>query len=87
MKAEIHKRSLKSVVRVNIAGCLDACEFGVSMVVYPEGVWYGGVTVNDIPEIIEEHIIKGNVVERLLIRDPRYTPASRTLPPLQFSQE
>ena len=87
MKAEIHKRSLNSFVRVNIAGCLDACEFGVSMVVYPEGVWYGGVTVNDIPEIIEEHVIKGNVVERLLIRDPRYASSSKALPPLHTTQE
>lgn len=52
-------------VRANSAGCLDACERGVSVVVYPDDVWYGGVTVDDVKEIVEEHIVGGRVVERL----------------------
>lgn len=66
------------LVRANASGCLDACEFGVSVVVYPEGIWYGGVTVDDVPEIIDQHIIKGKVVERLLIRDPRFDTSNRS---------
>ncbi len=67
MKDEIKRRGLRAAVRVNQSGCLDACEFGPSMVVYPEGVWYGGVKPEDVPEIIEQHIIGGKPVERLRI--------------------
>ncbi|HLQ26957.1 MAG TPA: hypothetical protein VK138_13905 [Acidiferrobacterales bacterium] len=54
-------------IRVNIAGCLDRCELGPTLVVYPEGVWYTYVDEEDIDEIIESHIVKGQVVERLRI--------------------
>lgn len=76
LKAELQKRGLAGIVRANNAGCLDACEFGVSMVVYPEGIWYGGVTVADIPEIVERTIIRGEVIERLVIKDERYRPSA-----------
>ena len=72
MKKEIKQRGLRGVARANQSGCLDACEFGPSIVVYPEGIWYGGVKVEDVPEIIESHIINGKPVERLLIRDPKF---------------
>jgi (2Fe-2S) ferredoxin len=65
LKDEIARRGLKKEVRANAAGCLDACAFGPSIVVYPEGVWYGGVTVEDVPEIVENHLVKGIPVERL----------------------
>jgi (2Fe-2S) ferredoxin len=80
LKAELQKRGLKDIVRANNSGCLDACEFGPSMVIYPEGVWYGGVTLNDIGEIVDQHILKGKVVQRLLISDPRYMPTTVELP-------
>ncbi|MEO5573608.1 MAG: (2Fe-2S) ferredoxin domain-containing protein [Gammaproteobacteria bacterium] len=54
-------------VRINSAGCLDRCEEGPVIVVYPEGVWYTYVDKEDIDEIIDEHIINGRVVERLKI--------------------
>jgi (2Fe-2S) ferredoxin len=71
-KAEIKKRGLKGKVRANQSGCLDACEFGPVIVVYPEGIWYGGVTVEDVQEIMESHVIDGVPVERLRIKDPKY---------------
>ncbi len=83
LKAELKKRGVKALVRANTSGCLDACEFGVSVVVYPEGIWYGGVTVADVPEIIDQHIINGKVVERLLINDPRFDSSSRPATSLQ----
>jgi (2Fe-2S) ferredoxin len=52
-------------VRVNQAGCLDRCEEGPCIVVYPDGVWYTYVDQADIDEIIEEHVKHGRVVERL----------------------
>ena len=66
-KKELYERGLKGKVRANAAGCLDQSEHGRSVVVYPEQVWYGKVTVEDVPEIIERHIVKGEIVERLLM--------------------
>ncbi len=57
----------KGRVRINSAGCLDRCDEGPVVVVYPEGVWYSYVDQEDIDEIIEEHLIGGRVVERLRI--------------------
>jgi (2Fe-2S) ferredoxin len=65
LKAEAARRGLKGKVRINAAGCLDACEHGVSVVVYPEGVWYARVTRDDVAEILDEHLVAGRPVERL----------------------
>jgi (2Fe-2S) ferredoxin len=53
--------------RINQAGCLDRCELGPVMVVYPEGVWYTYVDRSDVDEIIEQHLQQGYVVERLRV--------------------
>ncbi len=67
-KEEIARRGLTREVRANSSGCLDACPHGPTIVVYPEGVWYGGVRLEDVPEIVESHLVKGVPVERLRIR-------------------
>jgi (2Fe-2S) ferredoxin len=54
-------------VRVNKAGCLDRCDEGPVIVVYPEEVWYTYVDKADIDEIVEEHLRHGRIVERLRI--------------------
>ncbi len=54
-------------VRINTAGCLDRCEDGPVLVVYPEETWYTYVDKDDLDEIIEEHLINGRVVSRLKI--------------------
>ena len=54
-------------VRVNMAGCLDRCDEGPVIVVYPEAVWYTYVDREDIDEIISEHLQHGRIVERLRI--------------------
>ena len=54
-------------VRMNKAGCLDRCENGPVMVVYPAGIWYTMVDQDDVDEIIESHFIKGVLVKRLQI--------------------
>ncbi len=54
-------------VRINTAGCLDRCDEGPVIVVYPEEVWYTYVDKEDIDEIIEEHLRNGRIVERLKI--------------------
>lgn len=57
----------KGKVRVNMAGCLDRCEEGPVLVVYPEAVWYTYIDREDVDEIIDEHLVNGRVVERLRI--------------------
>ena len=54
-------------VRVNKAGCLDRCEEGPVIVVYPEAVWYTYVDRADIDEIVDRHVVNGEIVERLVI--------------------
>ena len=66
-KEEIKSRGLKGQVRANKAGCLDQCSLGPTVVIYPDGVWYGHVNENDVAEIIESHVIGGKPVERLKI--------------------
>ena len=83
LKAALNARGIKDAVRANNAGCLDACAYGISMVIYPEGIWYGGVKKEDIPEIVERTIINGEVIERLLMPDPKYKPAALHFPKLQ----
>ncbi len=53
--------------RINASGCLDRCELGPVMVIYPEGVWYSTKTTEDAEEIIQQHIISGKIVDRLCI--------------------
>ena len=54
-------------IRINKAGCLDRCEEGPVMVVYPEGIWYTYIDEEDIDEIVDSHLIAGKPVERLKI--------------------
>ena len=54
-------------VRVNKSGCLDRCELGPVAVVYPEGVWYSYETAADVEEIVDRHLVNGEVVDRLKI--------------------
>jgi (2Fe-2S) ferredoxin len=72
-KRELHERGLKRIVRPNKALCLDQCALGVTVVVYPEAIWYGHVTAADVGEIIDEHIVGGRPVERLMLRPEQLT--------------
>jgi (2Fe-2S) ferredoxin len=54
-------------IRMNQAGCLDRCELGPVLVIYPEATWYTYVDNHDIDEIIDEHLVKGKIVQRLLL--------------------
>ena len=71
-KNRLKELGLNSEVRANTAGCLDACEHGITVLVYPEQVWYGGVTLNDVEEIIQSHIINDIPVDRLKIKEPLF---------------
>jgi len=68
-RRELRIAGLASTVRANHAGCLDQCEHGPTVVIYPQGVWYGPVYVEDVPRIVERTIIGGEVIHDLLIAD------------------
>ena len=68
-KQEVKRFNLKGIVRANKAGCLDHCDLGPSVVIYPEGVWYWVGNEADVTEIVEEHLEKGKMVERLVLMD------------------
>jgi (2Fe-2S) ferredoxin len=68
-KQKLAENGLKGKVRANQSGCLDQCEHGPTVVVYPEGIWYGGVRPSDVDEIIESHILGEKPVKRLMIAD------------------
>ena len=57
-------------VRINTAGCLDRCELGPVMVIYPNETWYTYIDREDLDEIIDEHLVNGRVVERLVLASP-----------------
>ncbi len=76
-KGELHARfkdavksaGLAATVRANKSGCLDQCEHGPTVVVYPEAVWYGFVQLSDVDEIVSEHLAGGRPVERLRLAE------------------
>jgi (2Fe-2S) ferredoxin len=68
LKKKVAVEGMNNTVRINAAGCLDGCEHGPTMVVYPEAVWYGGVTLADVDEIFTSHILNRVPVERLMVK-------------------
>ncbi len=63
----VHQNGLKGKVRVNKAGCLDACQHGPAMVVYPDDVWYSPKSEDEMKTILQEHIKNGKTVENLAL--------------------
>lgn len=71
-KKKLKEKNLPIKVRAQRAGCLDVCDYGQTIVVYPEGVFYVGVEVSDIDEIINEHILNNRPVKRLVLDKSNY---------------
>lgn len=67
MKDQAKKLGLGDV-RINLSGCLDRCELGPNMVVYPDGVWYHYTSRADVDEILARHVRDGGRVERLMLK-------------------
>ena len=63
-------------VRINQSGCLDRCELGPTMVIYPEGVWYSYASPEDVDEILQVHLIEDGRVERLMLYPDQTEPRS-----------
>lgn len=66
------KRLTKSIpdlkIRANRSGCLGICDFGPTVAIYPQGIFYVGLKKEDVAEIVEKHLIGGQPVERLLLK-------------------
>lgn len=70
---ELKERGLEHEVNIIETGCMGPCDYGPVMVIYPEGIFYKTVTPEDVPEIVEEHFIKGRPVARLMLKDDEKT--------------
>ena len=68
-QAEVSRHKLNPLVRANKAGCLEQCEHGPAVVIYPQGVFYGGVTIDDVERIVEETVVNGRILDDLVISD------------------
>ena len=69
LEEEVAKKGLGEEVKVVRTGCFGLCALGPVMIVYPEGTFYSRVKIEDVPEIVEEHLYKGRVVDRLVYRE------------------
>ncbi len=81
---EIVKRKLADEIKVVETGCNGFCALGPIMVVYPEGVIYINLKPADVPELVEEHLVKGRIVEKLLYREPGTDKAIPTMQDIPF---
>ncbi len=68
-KTELRRAGLGATTRANHAGCLDQCEHGPTVVIYPMGVWYGPVTAEDVPRIVAKTVLGGEILPDLQIAD------------------
>ncbi|MDO9501565.1 ferredoxin [Falsiroseomonas sp.] len=74
MKARAKELGVRDV-RINQAGCLDRCEFGPALVIYPEGVWYSPKTREDVDAILQAHLVEGGRARHLMLTEKDVLPA------------
>lgn len=84
LKKELKKYKLENEVKVVQTGCFGLCEIGPIMVIYPEGAFYCRVRPEDIPELVEEHMVKGRILERLLYKEKVTEEIHRSLMEVDF---
>ncbi|MCQ2471284.1 MAG: NADH-quinone oxidoreductase subunit NuoF [Clostridia bacterium] len=84
LEKEIEAKGLKDEVKVIKTGCFGLCALGPVMVVYPEGSFYSEVKVENIPEIVEEHLLKGRIVKHLLYEETTQTPDIKSINETNF---
>jgi len=84
LNKEIKKHNLDKEIKVVQTGCLGLCELGPIIIVYPEGSMYCQVTPEDIPELVEEHLVKGRILERLLYKEKATDEKARSITEIDF---
>ena len=83
-EVQLAKRGLSDEAKVILTGCFGLCALGPIVVVYPEGAFYSNVKVSDVAEIVEEHILKGRIVERLLYHEKKSNEIVHSLNDTEF---
>lgn len=68
IKKELASKGITGKIRVQKAGCLDICDFGPTLVVYPQGTFYVNVQVDDIPELVQKEFVENQRLERLVLQ-------------------
>jgi (2Fe-2S) ferredoxin len=86
MKARAKELGLNEV-RINQAGCLDRCELGPTVVIYPEGIWYAIASIEDAEAILQQHLIGGQRVEHLMLQPGDKLPEDRAARRMSASAE
>ncbi len=81
---QLKEKGLENEVKVVQTGCFGLCALGPIVVVYPEGSFYSMVKVEDVPEIVEEHLLKGRIVDRLLYKETDHKDEIKPLNEVQF---
>lgn len=84
LQEELKKHKLENEVKIVQTGCFGLCEIGPIMVIYPEGAFYCQVQAEDIPELVEEHLVKGRILERLLYKEKATKEVHRSLTEIDF---
>jgi (2Fe-2S) ferredoxin len=69
-KKQLKDNNVNMKVRANRSGCLGICDFGPTVAIYPDGIFYVGVKISDVEEIVSSHLSRGEVVQRLLYTHP-----------------
>ncbi|MGN0713958.1 MAG: NADH-ubiquinone oxidoreductase-F iron-sulfur binding region domain-containing protein [Anaerovoracaceae bacterium] len=87
LKKELAYHDLDQEVKVVRTGCFGLCEMGPIMIIYPEGVFYSKVKPDDVKEIVEEHVLKGRIVKRLLHKDAMDEEAIKSLNQTRFYEK
>ena len=82
LEEQIAVKGLQDEVKVVQTGCFGLCSLGPVMIVYPDGTFYSKVKAEDIPEIVEEHFLKGRPVERLIYKDTGEEKVEEKIPSL-----
>ena len=83
-EVQLAKHGLSDEAKVILTGCFGLCALGPIVVVYPEGAFYSNVKVSDVAEIVEEHILKGRIVERLLYHEKKSNEIVHSLNDTEF---
>ena len=79
-KTEVKSRGLAPLVRANKAGCLDQCELGPVVVIYPQAIWYGGVRPEHVKQIVERSVINDEIIDELVITDDQLNTKGGRIP-------
>ena len=81
---QLKEKNLENDVQTVMTGCFGLCAVGPVVIVYPEGAFYSGIKTSDVSEIVDEHLIKGRLVNRLLYRDQGTTQSVKALSDTNF---